>query len=196
MTFGSLFTGAGGMDLGFERAGMECVWQVERSLLCRRLLRRHWPDVRRERDVRNLLDLLFPLPGPDVLIGGDPCPIRSRARTTKKSRSPDLSGYFLALVGKLRPRWVVRENVCAPDIGDFVACLDLLGYASVIVSLNADQITGQSRPREFVVGCAGGSVARLRNLFHVEIPHPFIRREALGKGGLFVSSGGAKPPWL
>ena len=32
LTFGSLFAGFGRMDLGFERAGMRCVWQVRSTI--------------------------------------------------------------------------------------------------------------------------------------------------------------------
>jgi DNA (cytosine-5)-methyltransferase 1 len=52
VTFGSLFAGIGGMDLGLERAGMRCAWQVEIDDYARRVLEKHWPDVRRWDDVR------------------------------------------------------------------------------------------------------------------------------------------------
>jgi len=52
--FGSLFTGIGGLDLGLERAGMQCAWQVEIDDYATRVLEKHWPNVRRYRDVRDV----------------------------------------------------------------------------------------------------------------------------------------------
>ena len=39
--------------MGLERAGMECVWQVEIDDYCQRVLARHFPDAARFRDVRD-----------------------------------------------------------------------------------------------------------------------------------------------
>ena len=50
-TFISLFSGMGGFDLGLERAGFDCVAQVEIDKHCNAVLARHWPNVRRYEDV-------------------------------------------------------------------------------------------------------------------------------------------------
>ena len=71
LTFGSLFAGIGGFDLGFERAGMQCKWQVEIDDYATRVLEKHWPDVHRERDVKQCgKHNLEPV---DVICGGFPC---------------------------------------------------------------------------------------------------------------------------
>jgi DNA (cytosine-5)-methyltransferase 1 len=45
LTFGSLFAGVGGFDMGFEQAGWDCKFQVEWDKNCRTILDKHWPDV-------------------------------------------------------------------------------------------------------------------------------------------------------
>ena len=59
MTFGSLFAGIGGFDLGFERAGLQCKWQVEINPFCRAVLEKHWPEVRRWNDVTKFCRRLY-----------------------------------------------------------------------------------------------------------------------------------------
>src|ERR1700723_2554025 len=54
-TFGSLFTGFGGVDLGFVRAGWKCAWQVEIERYAQKILTRHHKDVPKYRDVRYFL---------------------------------------------------------------------------------------------------------------------------------------------
>jgi DNA (cytosine-5)-methyltransferase 1 len=168
MTGGSLFTGCGGLDLGMERAGIEIKWQVEKDHSCQKLLRDKWPNVPKYWDVTDQEEMsnLAPV---DIIFGGDPCPSRSKAKGNRKSKHPDLSGYFLALVGRLSLGWVVRENVCAPDVSYFAAGLELLGYAAVIIELNARDFTAQNRPRQIVVGCPGEKAADFRSdIFNAE----------------------------
>ena len=54
LTLGSLFAGIGGFDLGLERAGMKTAWQVEIDDDCNQVLERHWPNVKRYRDIREV----------------------------------------------------------------------------------------------------------------------------------------------
>ena len=113
ITFGSLFAGIGGFDLGFERAGMVCKWQVEIDDYATRVLEKHWPNVPRWRDVRT-----FPPRGDwavDVICGGFPCQDISYAGKGE-GLDGDRSGLFyeaMRVIRTLGPRVVVLENVAA-----------------------------------------------------------------------------------
>ena len=163
ITFGSLFAGIGGFDLGFERAGMACKWQLEIGKQQSSVLSNHFPGVPNYGDVTKFTE--YELPTVDVICGGDPCPRHSRARTTTACSSPDLSGYFLAVVGGLRPRWVVRENVLASTVEHFDVAMAALGYGTIIIRLDSAQATCQSRKRDFIIGCFGVSRAKLGEVF-------------------------------
>lgn len=110
MTVGSLFSGIGGFDLGFERAGFDIAWQVEIDDYANRVLAKHWPHVSRFRDVRECgAATLAPV---DVICGGFPCQPHSLAgRRLASADERDLWGEFARIIREIRPRWVVAENV-------------------------------------------------------------------------------------
>lgn len=109
LTFGSLFAGIGGFDLGFERAGMVCKWQVEIDDYASKVLAKHWPDVHRERDIRECGKRnLQPV---DVICGGPPCQPISIAGNKKGSNDDRwLWDEYIRVVREIRPRCAVMEN--------------------------------------------------------------------------------------
>jgi DNA (cytosine-5)-methyltransferase 1 len=113
ITFGSLFAGIGGIDLGFERCGMECKWQVEINDYAQKVLAKHWPKVHRERDIRECSTRN--LERVDIIAGGFPCQDISYAGLGA-GLDGERSGLFfeaIRLVRELQPRAVVLENVAA-----------------------------------------------------------------------------------
>jgi site-specific DNA-cytosine methylase len=114
LTFGSLFAGIGGFDLGLERAGMACAWQVEREPYAVRVLEKHWPNVRRHDDV-----CTFPPAegnwAVDLICGGFPCQDISVAGKGL-GLAGKRSGLWVEMhriISELRPRYVIVENVAA-----------------------------------------------------------------------------------
>lgn len=82
VTFGSLFSGAGGFDLGLERAtwngiGMTCKFQVEWDSHCQQVLQHHWSDVPKWEDVQQVNGA--ELPPVEVIAWGSPCQDLSNA---------------------------------------------------------------------------------------------------------------------
>jgi DNA (cytosine-5)-methyltransferase 1 len=101
----------GGFDLGFERAGMKCTWQCEIDDKTSAVLEKHWPEVRRYKDVRTIGK--HNLESVDVICGGFPCQDVSLAGLRKglEGKRSTLWSEFYRIVGEIRPQWVVIENV-------------------------------------------------------------------------------------
>ena len=163
LTAGSLFTGIGGFDLGMNHAGVQVAWMCETDKACQSVLRRHWQEVPIHGDIRDLRasDVIHP----DILMGGFPCQDVSVAgrRAGLDGERSGLWFEFRRIVGDLRPRWVVVENVpglLSSNGGrDFAVILRGLvecGYGVAWRVLDA-QFFGvpQRRRRVFIVGSLG-----------------------------------------
>jgi DNA (cytosine-5)-methyltransferase 1 len=111
LTHGSLFTGIGGFDLGFERAGFKTVWQVEIEAFPQAVLKTHWPKVQRYADVRKVGKRN--LARVDVITAGVPCQDVSVAgkRRGLAGERTGLFYQFARILRELRPAWFVFENV-------------------------------------------------------------------------------------
>jgi len=112
-----LFSGIGGFSLGLERAGMRTVAFCEIDPYCRRVLAKHWPGVPCYDDVRTLTADRLRADGivPDVICGGFPCQdvsIAGRGAGIEGERS-GLWSEYARIIGELRPRYVIVENVSA-----------------------------------------------------------------------------------
>lgn len=110
MNFGSLFAGIGGLDLGLEQAGMTCKWQVEIDEHATRVLEKHWPNVPKYRDVREVGS--HNLESVDLICGGFPCqPFSIAGKRLGQDDDRYLWPEMLRVVAEIKPHWVVAENV-------------------------------------------------------------------------------------
>jgi DNA (cytosine-5)-methyltransferase 1 len=112
LTIGSLFSGIGGIELGLERAGLgPVIWQAECDPYCLRVLEKHWPDVRRYTDVREIDETTE---RPDLICGGFPCqPFSSVGKRLGEADERNMWPETIRCIRLLGPRYVLLENVPA-----------------------------------------------------------------------------------
>ena len=105
LTYGSLFAGVGGLDLGFDDAGWDCQFQVEWDKHCQEVLKRHWPNVPKYGDVRAVSGNM--LPQVDLISFGSPCQDLSVAGK-RSGLEGDRSGLFFEGIR------IIRQNIICP----------------------------------------------------------------------------------
>lgn len=172
-----LFSGAGGMSLGAERAGIRVALAVESDPhAAKTYATNHSSTVVFDRDVRALsshrLRKIDRKKGATIVFGGPPC--QGFSYSNQRTRSPDnaenwLFLEFIRVVRLWKPDWVVFENVrgIANTAGgmfveNVVERLVQLGYSTTHGVLNAmDFGVPQDRARFFLVGCRCGMMPKL-----------------------------------
>jgi DNA (cytosine-5)-methyltransferase 1 len=159
----SFFSGIGGVDLGFVRAGYELTVQCEIDSFCRSILEKHWPAVTRYNDIKEMTNADVPIS--DVWAGGFPCQDVSLARMGPraglKGKKSGLFFDFVRLVEGALPRVVFIENVPGllsshggRDFQIVIRTLAKLGYGVGWRVLNSRYFgVPQSRQRVYIVGC-------------------------------------------
>lgn len=157
LTFGSLFAGIGGVDIGFEAAGLVCKWQVEIEDFQTKVLEKRFPNAKRHRDIHTFPTGEFDAKV-DIIVGGDPCQENSNARQRTGLESPSLGHEFIRVVTAVRPRIVLRENPSAVRSDApwpwwrFRASLESLGYSVLPFRLRSCCFGGDSqRDRLFLL---------------------------------------------
>ena len=175
----SLFSGAGGFDIGLEQAGMKTVFQCEKDKFCQGVLRRHWSDVPKWDDITTLTGahILEVTGGIDVVAWGSPCQNLSRAGNGLGLEGDESKLFFegIRIINELRqvsngqfPRWSIWENVAGALFSnrgsDFGQVLKSLADAGACFSewavLDAQYFgVPQHRRRVFVASCFDSRVS-------------------------------------
>ncbi len=176
MKFISLFSGIGGFDVGLERAGMQCVAQVEKDKQALSVLEKHWPKVPRFDDVATFKKKRGL--SADLIAGGFPCQDVSVAgkRAGLAGERSGLFWEFMRIVSDFAPRWVLIENVPGllssnggKDMAAVVMALAERGYGWAYRVLDSQYFgLAQRRERVFIVGCLGDARRASQVLFESE----------------------------
>ncbi len=152
LTHGSLFSGIGGIDLGFERAGITTRWQVENNAYATKVLEKNFPGTQRYSNIREC----HQLPHVDIISGGFPCqPFSIAGKRRGAADDRHLWPEMFRIIQEVKPTWVIAENV--PGFVNLflhtaISDLETAGYETGAIILPACAVEApHERSRLFIV---------------------------------------------
>lgn len=200
MTAISLFSGAGGLDVGFERAGFETVFANEfdhDAAEAWRANRPHSANVMVEGDIHDHIGELTKFKGVDVLFGGPPCQGFSVAgKMNPNDARSQLVWIFMDAVEIVHPKVFVMENVAALGTLDkwksvrdgIVERGQMLGYSvSYKVHHTPDYGVPENRDRIIIMGVSNeiGDTTQFYDKLSLFKSSPMTAREVILTVGEF-----------
>lgn len=186
----SLFSGAGGMDLGLVQAGLRIIWandndpdsvETYKANVDENIIFADIKDVKHEN-----------IPEADIIVGGFPCQgfsVANKFRSSKDERNT-LYLEMLRIIKEKQPKWFVAENVkgiLSLDKGEvFKMILNdfaKVGYYVEYKLVNmADHGVPQTRKRVIILGTRKNLPKKMR------LHHPIPTHSQKGEDG--------KKPWV
>ena len=180
----SLFSGAGGLDLGFKMAGHEIVWANDLYGDAVETYKKNIGDHIVLEDISKIST--DDIPACDIVIGGFPCQGFSVANTKRHEDDERNALYkqLLRVIAAKKPKFFVAENVkgllslAKGKIAELIISdMTALGYKVKISVLNAaDYGVPQRRQRVIIVG--------VRNDIDFEYIYPIPTHSEDGANGL------------
>lgn len=156
-----IFSGCGGMSLGFEEAGVEVIAAYDKWQPAVDIYRANFKhpiyqeDLTEDRPAEAIVRL-----APDLIMGGPPCQDYSIAGKRQLGERANLTIRYAEIVAKVKPRWLVFENVYNIErFGTLPRMKEILhdaGYGLSEKILDASFCgVPQKRRRYFLVGLQG-----------------------------------------
>ena len=165
MKYLSVCSGIEAATVAWHHLGWKPVGFAEIEKFPQQVLAHHYPDVPNFQDLTQHDKWPLERGAVDLLVGGTPCQAFSIAglRRGMDDERGQLTLEFVRLAARLRPRWIVWENVPGVlssgggrDFGSFLGALAQLGYGFAYRVLDAQHFgVPQRRRRVFVVACLG-----------------------------------------
>jgi DNA (cytosine-5)-methyltransferase 1 len=161
MKIASLFSGAGGLDKGFENAGFEVIWANEYDKVIWETFQLNFPHTKL--DKRSITDVSSDdVPEVDGIVGGPPCQSWSEAgagRGIKDKRGQLFYDYIRILKAK-QPKFFLAENVSgilhpkhSEAFSNIIKEFENAGYEVSYKLLNANNYdVPEDRLRVIVIG--------------------------------------------
>jgi DNA (cytosine-5)-methyltransferase 1 len=171
-TFVSIFSGCGGLDLGFENAGFRCVGSFDKDCLAVNVHNNNLPSSNSA--VHDLADVALDdlIPRADLLVAGPPCQGFSTAGKMQENDSRnELLQVVVRIAKKINPKVIVIENVTGLKSSKMrhhqellISNLEVIGYRTHSMVIDASEYgVPQRRKRVFII--AWSSDFRFNNDF-------------------------------